>query len=126
VAEPENHAVGHSGVLVPPSSGTPKPGAKTAIRIFHYRGKRRQTDPRTNLVKPPRTITDPVIRQIKDARDAVLEELASGIQMGLLGFEIVQKYPVRVINEAITNAVIHRDYRLPFDISSRSSPTGSK
>ncbi|MEQ9406489.1 MAG: ATP-binding protein [Fuerstiella sp.] len=31
-------------------------------------------------------------------------------------FEIVQRYPVRVIAEAITNAVIHRDYRLTADI----------
>ena len=29
---------------------------------------------------------------------------------------MVQKYPVRVITEAITNAVIHRDYRLSVDI----------
>jgi ATP-dependent DNA helicase RecG len=91
--------------------------AKAAVRIFHYKGARRQTDPRTNLLKPPRTITGPIIRQIQEAKEAVLQELASGIQMGPLGFEIVQKYPVRVITEAITNAVIHRDYRLPFDIS---------
>lgn len=90
---------------------------KAAVRIFHYKGARRQTDPRTNLLKPPRTITGPIIRQIREARDAVLQELASGIQMGPLGFEIVQRYPVRVINEAITNAVIHRDYRLPLDIT---------
>lgn len=39
--------------------------------------------------------------------------------MGPLGFEIVQKYPARVIKEAITNAVIHRDYSLPSDIHVR-------
>jgi ATP-dependent DNA helicase RecG len=39
--------------------------------------------------------------------------------MGPLGFEIIQRYPVRVITEAITNAVIHRDYRLPADIMIR-------
>ncbi len=37
--------------------------------------------------------------------------------MGPLGFEIVQKYPVRVLKEAITNAVLHRDYRLPLYIT---------
>ncbi|HVC97800.1 MAG TPA: ATP-binding protein, partial [Pirellulales bacterium] len=89
---------------------------KASIRIFHYKGNKVQTDPRTNLLKPPITIGGPVIRQIKDAEGGVLRELASGIQMGPYGFEIVQKYPVRVIREAITNTVIHRDYRLSQDI----------
>lgn len=89
--------------------------SKAAIRIFHYKGNRIQTDPRTNLLKPPVTVGGPIIRQIKDAADAVIRELSSGIQMGPFGFEIVQKYPVRVIKEAITNAVIHRDYRIPQD-----------
>ena len=52
----------------------------------------------------------------------VLDELASGVQMGPLGFEIVQKYPTRVIKEAITNAVIHRDYSIPSDIQIRIFP----
>lgn len=91
-------------------------GGKAAIRIFHYKGSRVQTDPRTNLLKPPITVGGPIIRQISDAAGLVIRELASGVQMGPLGFEIVQKYPVRVITEAITNAVIHRDYRLQQDI----------
>lgn len=91
-------------------------GGKTAIRLFHYRGTETSTDPNTNLVRPPISIGGPLIRQIADARDAIIRELAGGVQYGPLGFEIVQKYPVRVIAEAITNAVIHRDYRLPADI----------
>ena len=94
-------------------------GSKAAIRIFHYRGHKIQTDPNTNLLRPPITIHGPLIRQIPDAKNAVINELASGIQMGPLGFEIVQKYPLRVITEAITNAVIHRDYRLAADIHIR-------
>jgi ATP-dependent DNA helicase RecG len=133
LTRPIEEAMRHVGLAKPDGTGVLRPtraavllfaedpsgllAAKAAVRIFHYKGVRRQTDPRTNLLKPPQTITGPVIRQIKEARDAVLRELASGIQMGPLGFEIVQKYPVRVINEAITNAVIHRDYRLPFDIT---------
>ncbi|MGD0897113.1 MAG: ATP-binding protein, partial [Thermoguttaceae bacterium] len=78
-----------------------------------------QTDPNTNLLKPPSTISGPVIRQIQDATEVVVRELASGIQMGPLGFEIVQKYPVRVIKEAITNAIIHRDYHLMTDVHIR-------
>lgn len=92
---------------------------KAAIRIFHYRGTKMETDPNTNLIKRPITAEGPLISQIQAAKDAVVNELASGIQMGPLGFEIVQKYPLRVINEAITNAVIHRDYRLNADIHIR-------
>jgi ATP-dependent DNA helicase RecG len=91
-------------------------GGKTAIRLFHYRGTEISTDPNTNLVRPPISINGPLIRQITDARDAIIRELSGGVQYGPLGFEIIQRYPVRVIAEAITNAVIHRDYRLPSDI----------
>lgn len=133
LTRPIDDAMRHIGLAKPDAGGTLRStraavllfaeepsglmGAKAAIRIFHYKGNRRQTDPRTNLLKPPLTVSGPVIQQIKDALDAVLRELASGIQMGPFGFEIVQKYPVRVIKEAITNAVLHRDYRLLFDIA---------
>ncbi len=90
--------------------------SKAAVRVFHYRGPKMSTDPNTNLVRKPVTIGGPLIRQITDARQAVINELAGGVQYGPLGFEIAQKYPVRVIAEAITNAVIHRDYRLPVDV----------
>ena len=40
-------------------------GAKGAVRIFHYRGSRVQTDPNTNLLRPPRTVSGPVCRQIQ-------------------------------------------------------------
>ncbi len=93
--------------------------SKTAVRIFHYRGLQISTDPNTNLLRTPVTIGGPLLRQIADARQAVIKELAGGVQFGPLGFEIVQKYPVRVIAEAITNAVIHRDYRLPSDVMIR-------
>ncbi|HEY8504364.1 MAG TPA: RNA-binding domain-containing protein, partial [Gemmataceae bacterium] len=67
---------------------------KAAVRIFHYRGQRVETDPNTNLLKPPVTVSGPIIRQIRKARDVVVNELAAGIQMGPLGFEIVQRYPL--------------------------------
>jgi len=92
---------------------------KAAVRIFHYRGNRMQTDPNTNLLRPPRTVGGPLYQQINDATKAVVDELASGVHMGPLGFEIVQRYPLRVLKEAITNAVIHRDYRLAADIHVR-------
>jgi ATP-dependent DNA helicase RecG len=93
--------------------------SKCTIRLFHYRGETVEHRADTNLVRPPKTIGGPIIVQIRDAFKAVIDELASGVQMGPLGFEIIQRYPVRVIREAITNAVIHRDYRLSVDVHIR-------
>lgn len=135
LTRPIAEALRHIGLARPDAQGALRPtraavllfaeepsgllGGKAAVRVFHYRGTRIQTDPHTNLLKPPRTISGPIIRQIQDATDYVVNELASGVQMGPLGFEIVQSYPVRVIKEAITNALIHRDYRLPADVHIR-------
>lgn len=94
-------------------------GAKTALRIFHYKGSEISTDPNTNLARQPINVVGPLARQIIDTRQAVINELAGRVQFGPLGFEIVQRYPVRVIVEAITNAIIHRDYRLNSDITVR-------
>ncbi len=93
--------------------------SKAAVRIFHYQGIAIGTTPQTNLVKPPKTISGPLIKQIQEATDYIIEELAQAVHMSPLGFEIVPKYPLRVIREAITNAVIHRDYHLPSDIHAR-------
>jgi ATP-dependent DNA helicase RecG len=93
--------------------------SKAAVRVFHYRGPKMSTDPNTNLVRQPATVSGPLIQLIPDTLQTVINELATGVQFGPLGFEIVQKYPVRVLAEAITNAVIHRDYRLPVDVMVR-------
>lgn len=93
--------------------------AKCSVRVFHYKGETIEYKDEPNLVRPPKTIGGPLKMQIANARDVVLDSLASGVQVGPLGFEISQRYPVRVIAEAITNAVIHRDYRLPTDIHIR-------
>jgi ATP-dependent DNA helicase RecG len=92
---------------------------KCAVRIFHYKGDSIERSTNSNLVRPPVTVAGPLLAQIRDARDAVLRELASGVQVGPLGFDIAQRYPVRVIQEAITNAVIHRDYFVSADIHIR-------
>ncbi|MBX6332629.1 MAG: putative DNA binding domain-containing protein [Gemmatimonadaceae bacterium] len=93
--------------------------SKCAIRIFHYRGEAIERTTNPNLLRPPHTVGGPLLAQIRDARDVVIRELASGVQVGPLGFEIAQRYPVRVIQEAITNAVIHRDYHISADIHIR-------
>ncbi len=93
--------------------------AKTSVRVFRYKGDQIVHGPTPNLLKPPKTIGGPLIRQITDAAEYVVSELATGVKMGPHGFETVQRYPVRVLREAITNAVIHRDYHLAGDIHIR-------
>lgn len=93
--------------------------SKCTVRVFHYKGERIEHSATTNLVRPPRTAGGPLIEQIRTAVEMTVDALASGVQVGPLGFEIVQKYPLRVIREAITNAVIHRDYRHSADIQIR-------
>jgi ATP-dependent DNA helicase RecG len=93
--------------------------SKASIRIFHYKGDQILHGPTPNLLKPPKTIGGPVIQQINETIKYVVDELATGVKIGLHGFDVVQRYPVRVLREAITNAVIHRDYHLPSDIHVR-------
>lgn len=92
---------------------------KTAIRVFLYAGTKIEHGPIPNLRKTPKTISGPLVRQITDSYEYVLNEIAKGLTIATSGFETVHRYPARVIKEAITNAVIHRDYRVNRDIHIR-------
>lgn len=84
--------------------------------MFHYAGNVIEHGPNPNLRKAPKTLAGPVAKLINDTLDYVKNEIASGFRMAASGFETVHLYPERVIKEAITNAVLHRDYRYPKDI----------
>lgn len=88
---------------------------KSAIRIFQYAWTKETIWEAPNLLWTPKTIEWPVIKQIKDAYEYILLLLRTGISMKT-GFTNNYKIPERVIKEAITNAVIHRDYYLKRDI----------
>jgi len=68
------------------------------------------------LLKTPKTINGPLIQQIAGAYAYIINEISTGLAMARSGFETVHRYPVRVIREVITNAVIHRDYHINQDI----------
>lgn len=89
------------------------------VRVFHYRGNRIEPGAVPNLLKPPKTISGAMPLQIAHSNAYVLDELAAGLTLAASGFKTVHRYPERVIKEAITNAVIHRDYRLNRDIQIR-------
>ena len=94
-------------------------GMRADIRVFHYQGKAVQRGEVPNLLLPPKTISGPVVEQIAKAQAYVLERLARGLTMEGSGFKTRYRFPERVIKEAITNAVVHRDYRLNRDIHIR-------
>ncbi|OGR83752.1 MAG: hypothetical protein A2901_02100 [Elusimicrobia bacterium RIFCSPLOWO2_01_FULL_54_10] len=88
---------------------------KCAIRVFQYEGNLETIKETLNLIGTPKSITGPAIKQISDAHDYVLTLLRSGIRIPS-GFTTHYKIPERAIKEAITNAVIHRDYHTKRDI----------
>ncbi len=93
--------------------------SRADVRVFHYRGNRIEPGAVPNLLKPPKTLSGPIPLQIAQAIAYVLDELAAGLTLAASGFKTIHCYPDRVIKEAITNAVIHRDYRLNRDIQIR-------
>lgn len=93
---------------------------KCTIRVSQYMGTRKQIKNETlNLIGTPKTIGGPIIKQIKDAHDYVLTLLRAGMRMPLSGFVTTYRIPERAVKEAITNAVIHRDYFQKRDIEVR-------
>lgn len=90
--------------------------AKCAIRVFQYTGTIESIGETPNLIGIPKTIQGPLIKQIKDAHEYVLTLLRAGIRISS-GFKTVYQIPERAVKEAITNAVIHRDYYIKRDIT---------
>jgi len=91
-------------------------GTRADVRIFHYRGNTVESGEVPNLKKPPKTISGCLYWQIAMTYSYLLDELAEGLTLATSGFQTVHRYPERVIKEAITNSIIHRDYRLNQDI----------
>ena len=91
---------------------------KCAIRIFQYEGNIETIKETLNLIGTPKNIVGPVIKQITDAHEYVLTLLRTGIRVPS-GFVTTYQIPERAIKEAITNAVIHRDYYTKRDIEVR-------
>lgn len=88
---------------------------KCAIRVMQYTGTIETIGKTPNLISIPKTIQGPLVKQIADTHDYVLNLLRAGIQVPS-GFKNVYRIPERAVKEAITNAVIHRDYYKKRDI----------
>ncbi len=88
---------------------------KCTVRIFQYAGKEKTYGDRPNLISTPKTIQAPLVRLIKESHEYVLSLLKAGIRVPS-GFVNQYQIPERAVKEAITNAVIHRDYHIKKDI----------
>lgn len=88
---------------------------KCAIRVFQYSGTIETFKETPNLKGAPKTIDGPLIQVIRDAHEYVLLLLRNGIEIHS-GFLTKYQIPERAVKEAITNAVIHRDYHIKRDI----------
>lgn len=94
-------------------------GTRADVRVFHYKGNTIEPGEVPNLKKPPKSLDGPLYTLIERTHAYLLEELAQGLTLASSGFRTVHRYPERVIKEAVTNAIIHRDYRLNRDIQIR-------
>ena len=91
---------------------------KCSIRVFQYSGVLEKVGKTLNLIGLPKTINGPLVKLIMDAHEYVLTLLRTGIAIPS-GFKTVYQIPERAVKEAITNAVIHRDYHMKRDIEIR-------
>jgi len=96
-----------------PQASLPK---RSAIKIFRYETK--EEGQRETLAFDPITIEGCLYEQIKEAVSITKQKIEKIQKMGDKGLENVT-YPSETLHEIITNAVLHRDYRITTDIQIR-------
>lgn len=94
-------------------------GVRAGVRVFQYSGTTIDRSEQPNLKKQPKNLAGPLYELIENTADYILGEISSGFKMAASGFETEHAYPKRVIKEAITNAILHRDYRYQRDVNIR-------
>lgn len=92
---------------------------KSTIRVSQYEGTIETIRETVNLIGIPKTIDGPIIKQIKETHEYVLNLLKAGMRIPSSSFINTYRIPERAMKEAITNAVIHRDYYIKRDIEVR-------
>ena len=93
-------------------------GGRCAVRIFRYKDRGVRRGDRPDLITIPINFEGPTIKLIKDVHTRMLDILATGVRVES-GFVTEYTIPTRAIKEAITNAIIHRDYHVKKDIEIR-------
>ena len=93
---------------------------KVGVRISHYHGTSIEYSGEPNLVRRPFTIEGPASVQIKDTL-GYFKDVVRDAPPKLVGASFTSSLmiPEWAFQEAITNAVIHRNYSIPNDIQVR-------
>lgn len=94
--------------------------SKCGIKISHYYGKERNFSGNPNFVSKPFTIEGPLIKQIDEAV-SYYKKTVQGSPPKLVGAKFLPSLliPEWAFQEAVTNAVIHRNYFTEDDIQIR-------
>ena len=87
---------------------------RCAIKVIVYDGNEEIFEETPNIIKKE-LLGGAIPQLIREAHTYVLEQITSGLTVKS-GFENLHKIPERAVKEAITNAVIHRDYHAKLDI----------
>ena len=92
---------------------------KCGIKVSHYLGTEPNFSGEPNFLRRPFTIEGPLIRQIQEALKYLETWLVNPPKLKGASFKNSVKYPSWVMQEAVTNAVIHRDFSIQNDIQIR-------
>jgi len=93
--------------------------AKCGIKVSHYFGNKPVYSGEPNFLRRPFTIEGPLLVQIKEAYKYLETWLINPPKLRGTAFKGSLRYPKWALQEAIVNAVIHRDYSIQDDIQLR-------
>lgn len=93
--------------------------SKCGIKISHYFGTKPCYSGEPNFLRKPFTIEGSLLKQIQEAYAYLETWLINPPKLKGAAFKDSIRYPKWVMQEAITNAVIHRDYSIQNDIQLR-------
>lgn len=93
---------------------------KCGIKIIHYYGTKPVFTGNPNFLKRPLSVEGSLLLQIKETLKYLIDWIKNAPpKLEGSAFKSKMKYPEWVLQEAVTNAVIHRDYSIQDDIQIR-------
>lgn len=97
-------------ILLFAKAATAIPVANAGVRVFVVRGTKRETGPRNNTEELPR-VEGSIPTVIQQTYAVLKERIRTSTKLHDLFFRETPEYPTFAWQEAVVNAVAHRDYR---------------